>query len=182
MIRIHIYYLNGIELIPLLIGFACLLIVIFLVLLFGGIYQRKKVFSILHKISEEQGYSILAGKKTYFDYIITAEEKKIYLKVIYVPLNAAITINSKDTWNLTYGGARGRPGKGYAKQRYLHELIPFLRSSVEGIKLVIIYPTIDKVQQYLNESEIIILNNKQSAHGVRFLTFLDLENSFKELL
>jgi len=160
-------------------------IILFLFTLINSIfsvYRKKKVIATLTRFCDKKSYRMVIAKRTIYDYIIETNEKKFYIKAIYVPLNAAITVNSKDTWNLTYGGVRGRPGRGYSRQRYLDELKDFLRKDLNGVKLVLIYPTIDKIQKYLNESEIAILSYKESAYGIRFITYLDWESHFSDLI
>lgn len=132
--------------------------------------QKRRIFTALATYCRKKGYTFKACSKQSYDYHIQADGKQIFIKTVFVPIPAAITINSKDTWNLTYGG-RGRPGKSYPRQRYLTELRPFLTKELPGVKLVIIYPSIDKVQRYLNESEIAILNGDEHAYGIKFIIF-----------
>ncbi len=145
-------------------------------------YRKKKILANLSDFCDKKGYRLTVVKRKTYDYIIEVGEKKFFIKTAFVPLNAAITINSKDTWNLAYGGSKNRPGRGYSRQRYLDELIGFLRGDFPGVKVVLIYPTIDKVQRYLNESEIVILTYKDAAHGIRFITYQDWDRHFGDLI
>ena len=165
-----------------LIVIGVFLFLYFLVNGIFSIYRKKKVVATLTRFCDNKGYRLIIGKRATYDYIIKTNEKNFYIKTVYVPLNAAITINSKDTWNLTYGGAHNRPGRGYSRQRYLDELKDFLRKDFNGVKLVLIYPHIDKVQKYLNESEIAILSYIEVAYGIRFMTYRDWESHFSDLI
>jgi hypothetical protein len=143
--------------------------------------RKKKITAFLSGFCAKNGYELSVARGKAYDYAIATGTRTLFIKTTCVPPHAAITINSKDTWSLTYGGPRGKQ-RGYARQRYLTELVAFLRGDFPGVRVVLIYPTVDKVQRYLNESEIAILNHKQAAHGIRFITFVDWESHFPDLL
>jgi len=168
----------------LLFWFIIILAIIFVFAIFNFFvfkYRKNKIIKVLRNFCDNKGYRMTIGKRTDYDFVLE-NGKKLYIKILFVPRYAAITVNSKDTWSLTYGGFSKLPGRGYPHQRYLDELKSFLRKDLSGIKIVLIYPTIDKVQKYLNESEIAILNYKESAHGIRFITFNNWESNFDDLI
>jgi hypothetical protein len=104
------------------------------------------------------------------------------IKVVEVPKVSSITVNSKYTWNLQYGGS-GAPGKSFLYQRYLNELIPFLKmESEEGVlKVVLVYKSTMKIQRYLNESDIAILKYSDLVYDYKIITFTDFNSHFTDL-
>jgi hypothetical protein len=169
------------------------IIFIFLLYIINLIIHRrikKKIISLLNNLSLQYQYSLKTFNKEKYDFVINSKiisnnPNKLYIKVCYVPKNSSITINSKNTWKLSYGGSGSRPGRHYNNERYLTELVPFLEwdsKEVSSQKVILVYPTLNKVQKYLNESEIAIISSKDISYGYKVITFLDLESHFKDLL
>lgn len=178
-----IYLKVSLDYLIISIAIAIVLILINTVIL--PFQRKKKVYELLSKIKQEKGYDLIDFKNKNYDFILENKNKKIYIKVAYVPSNSAITINSRNTWSLMYGANPSKPGKRYPNQRYLKELIPFLKFSPQGenfLKLIIVYKTTDKIQRYLNESEIKILNYKELVYDYQVVTFVELETHFNDLL
>lgn len=169
----------------LIISIAIAIVLILINMVFLPLQRKRKVYELLTKIKQEKGYNLIDFKNKSYDFILENENKKIYIKVVYVPSNSAITINSRNTWSLMYGANPSKPGKRYPNQRYLNELIPFLNFKPQdenNLKLIIVYKTTDKVQRYLNESEIKILNNNELVYDYQVITYVELESHFDDLL
>ncbi|MCK9470381.1 MAG: hypothetical protein WC006_04860 [Bacilli bacterium] len=148
--------------------------------------QKKEVKNVLETVAEKNGYKIKNETNKKYDFVLegTSETKysKILIKIAIVPRISTITINSKNTWNLHYGGS-GKPGKGYPYNRYLNELIPHLNMEVnqEELKLVLIYKGTMKIQKYINESELEIVNYKNKVYDYKVISYEDLNSHFQDL-
>lgn len=149
-------------------------------------YRRKELLEKFTKLASYNGYELKDSENKKYDFEMLASNntkyKKILIKVIEVPKVSSITINSKNTWNLQYGGS-GEIGKGFLYQRYLDELIPFLNLEVEKdeLKLIVVYKNTIKIQRYLNESEIEIIKYQDKIYDYKVITFSDIEAHFSDL-
>jgi len=150
------------------------------------ILRKKKVIELINIVSEKNNFHFNISEKQKYDFLLENEKTILLIKTAYVPLNSVITINNKSTWSLTYGSSKSRPGRSYPNQRYMSELIPFLNFTMESdkkcIKVVLIYPGTDKVQKYINESEITILRYKDTAYDYKIITYNDFEGHFEDLI
>lgn len=148
--------------------------------------QKKEIKTLLSEVASKNNYELLEAEKERYDYVFkaTSDQKyqKILIKVVEVPKVSSITVNSKYTWNLQYGGS-GAPGKSFLYQRYLNELIPFLKmESEEGVlKVVLVYKSTMKIQRYLNESDIAILKYSDLVYDYKIITFTDFNSHFTDL-
>lgn len=147
--------------------------------------QKKEIKKVLDDLANKNKYNIITTGKTSHDFILESNDskyKKIYIKVSAVPRVSTITINSKSTWNLHYGGSN-QPGKGFPYNRFMDELKPFLNMKVEDdeLKLILVYKETLKVQKYLNESEIEIVNIKDKVYDYKIINFEDLAGHFEDL-
>ena len=154
------------------------LILILILYLFWLKYRKKQVAKLLNNLSEKYNFTLKTGEKV--DFILEKKDLTILVKLIFVPGNSTITVNSKDTWCLRYGGSNKYQ---YPKMRYLDHLKPFLNYQNDfERKVVIVYPGTNKIQRYLNESEIAILEYKDLVYDYKIITFEDLEKHFQDLL
>src|SRR5690606_35210043 len=82
--------------------------------------QKKEIITLLNEVASKNNYELLEAEKERYDYVFkaTSDQKyqKILIKVVEVPKVSSITVNSKYTWNLQYGGS-GAPGKSFLYQR-----------------------------------------------------------------
>lgn len=147
--------------------------------------QRKEISNLLDEVATKNDYKFSKANGKY-DYVLEANKenkyKKILIRVINVPKVSTITVNSKNTWNLHYGGS-GAPGKGFMYQRYLNELRPFLNMNVESdeLKLILVYKNTMKIQRYLNESELEIIKSSDKVYDYKIIAFADFNNHFNDL-
>lgn len=170
------------NLIGIYLGAFTVIIMLFLVLTI--VFERKrnqKVKELLEKVAEEQGYTLEDANDKTYDYELINEESKILIKLVFVPTNSSITINSKNTWCLRYGGSAHH--RGYSNMKYLDKLIPFLEKEIVGSqrKVLLVYPDTNKIQRYLNESEIAILKPGDKVYDYQVFTFPDFTNRFQDL-
>lgn len=148
--------------------------------------DKKKIKEELDKIASYNNYQLVNVQKRNYDFYLqsngNAKYAKIFVRVLFVPRISTITINSKDTWELHYGGSN-KPGSSYPNKRYLNELTSFLRmnASDNELKLILVYKGTLKVQKYLNESEIAIVKNKEKVYDYKIVNFEELFEHFQDL-
>lgn len=150
--------------------------------------RKKEIKLLLEEIVGSYNYKVSSRseKGSKYDFVLDStgdsKYKQILIKTIEVPKVNTITINSKNTWNLHYGGT-AEPGRGFPYNRFLDELKPFLNIKVEDdvLKLVIVYKSTLKIQRYLNESELQILKYSDKVYDYKIITFGDLKAHFEDL-
>ena len=136
--------------------------------------KEKAIRETLEYIASLKGAKLLnAGDKRY-DYIIETEKEKIFIKLAIIPSNSSVTVNSKNTWCLRFGGGT-RSGRNYPNQEYMNDLKPFLNANFKCEKVVrrvvILYPTTEHILKYVNESDIIELKETDLAYGVQIVRY-----------
>lgn len=179
MNSMELIYLN---LIGIYLGVFTGIILLFAVLtIYFERKRNQKVKEFLEKVGKEQGYTIREASDKTYDYELINEDSKLLIKLVFVPANSSITINSKNTWCLRYGGTAHHGG--YSNMKYLNKLIPFLEKEVTGKdkKILLVYPDTNKIQRYLNESEIAILKPGEKVYDYRVITYSDFASRFQDL-
>lgn len=161
------YFLIGLGIVA--IGFIALMIV-------KAKKRKKEIINKLSKLSSDNGYEFIVNKDKTF---LIKGEKTLLIDYVEIPPNSSVTINSKSTWCLRWGGKRY--GRGYPNQRYLNELNDFLKLKVDYIKVIILYKTTEKILMYLNESEIATVDEGKKVYDYKVVTFDNLENVFPKL-
>ena len=112
------------------------------------------VFSEIELFVKEKGYTFERVKNKPYDVIIKKDQKVYYINLCNIPSNSSVTINSKNTWCLRYGGKR--VGRSYPNKRYMNELIPFLNlkdnntNNNSYVKIILLYPSTEKVLKYIS--------------------------------
>lgn len=162
--------------------FIILLVVLFVLIVLyviQNIKNNKVIYNKLNEICTDYGYTLEKGKDV--DYIFKKNSFCIKIVIAKIPKNSSVTVNSKLTWCLRWGGKRN--GRSYPNQRYMNELIPFLKMKSEDnvLKLIVLYPQTEKVQKYLNESEIALVNLNELVYDYKIVSFLELDEFFLNL-
>lgn len=162
-------------------------VIIIAIVFLNGYLEKLKLKSISTKleiICNSNNFSLSDSVDKRYDKKLETENTVFYIKYIIIPKNSSITINSKDTWCLRYGGGN-RKGRNYPNKEYMNYLKPFLNAKFENEKtvqkLVIIYPSTEVVLKYLNESDIAVVKFNTSAYDVKLINYTDLDNKFIEL-
>lgn len=134
---------------------------------------------LLERVAQNKHFNLEFTSGIY-DYRLVNNDLVILIKVLYVPRNSAITVNSRDTWCLRYGGTNKYH---YSRQCYLKSMIPFLQHKAlsNERKVVLVYPDTNKIQRYLNESEIAIVNYGELVYDYKIITFSNFEKHFEDL-
>lgn len=145
--------------------------------------RYKKVFTLLQNV-EGKGFVLEAVKNKNYDFIIENKDLIIYLKAAYIPSNSSVTINSKSTWRLQWGGYKA--GRAYPHDRYLNELTPFLNETIKKdkkfLKVIMLYPGTEKVLMYLNESELDVVDINKTPYGYKVTTYNTFMDDFAKII
>ena len=145
--------------------------------------KENLAFDEILELCEKRGFKYQKSKDRRYDVIIEDGQFIMYMAFCRVPINSTITINSRNTWSLRFGGKR--KGKGYSSQRYLNELKPFLSFNPESnktiYKVVIVYPDTEAILKYMNESEIMEIKPENISFGYKAITYKELFEKFDDL-
>lgn len=124
-------------------------------------------------------------KNKKYDFIMETKDKKYLIKVIDIPSNSLITINSKETWRLSWGGPKRDLGRAYPNHKYLDELKPFLmmplNSETPITKIILLVDETEKIVKYLNESELEVVTFKDSPYGYKIMELKKIDEQMQEL-
>lgn len=124
-------------------------------------------------------------KKEYYDFTIENDEVKLFIKMVDIPKNSMITINSKTTWCLSYGGSSSDPGRAYPNKRYLDELTQFLKHEYMSEKIthkvILINSGTEKIVRYLNESELAVVNFTEKVYDYKIIELNKLNEHINKL-
>ena len=175
------------EFIYYIIIIFAILLLYFLVTFIVNKTKENLAYDEIEEFCEKNGYFYERCKDRRYDMIIKGDDFVMYLAMCKVPASSSITINSRNTWCLRFGGKR--KGKGYSSQRYLTELTPFLNFNPDKdatgkaiYKVVVFYPTTEVVLKYMNESEIMEIKPKNISFGYKAITYKTLFTDFDDLL
>lgn len=140
---------------------------------------NKKMMSLLMSLNE--GYTFRRIKNELYHYQLQKGEITYLINVCLIPANSTVTINSRDTWSLTWGGNPQNKGRAYRHQRYLNELIPFLRKDYDEhyLKVIVLYPHTENILRYLNESDLEIVKPSSTPYGYKVTSFSKLIEDLK---
>lgn len=124
-------------------------------------------------------------KKKKYNFVMETNTKKYLIKVIDIPSNSMITINSKETWKLSWGGSKNDLGRAYPNDKYLDELKPFLtmplKDETNTMKIVLLIPGTEKIVRYLNESELEVVTFTNTPYGYKIMELSKIESQMEEL-
>ena len=161
--------------------------IILVIILFAllEVVKRKKIYQRFLDCQYRAGkkrYEIIEAKKKEYDFVLKADDVHLYIKYISVPSNSQICINAKETWQLNYGGNKSNAGRVYPNKMNLDELVHFLKNDIIGddkaLKVVLVYPSVEGIVRYLNESELDTIDIKKSPYGYKIMQY----QTFKEEL
>ncbi len=174
------------ELQDYLIFIAVALIICFLLTYIINKLKEKVLYDELESFCEQKNLKFSKTKDNRFDCIIENEKIIMYCAICKIPANSSVTINSKNTWCLRFGGKR--QGRNYPNKRYLNELKPFLSfnpkkdGTKEIYRVVIFHPGTEIILRYMNESEIMEIKPDNISYGFKAITYSNFFKQFDELL
>lgn len=102
-------------------------------------------------------------------YEIKTENKNYFIQLVIVPLNSRIQINNNITWELKTGGKEGI-GDAPSKVTRLTEIEKFMLTSFDGKKIVVFLPNVKKIVKYINECEIVLVNELTDVYGAKVVS------------
>lgn len=124
-------------------------------------------------------------KNKYYDFTIENDDVKLFIRVLDVPSNSMITINSKDTWVLQWGGSSKDFGRAYPNKKYIDEIKDFLKKEYESekksYKIILVNKCTEKIVIYLNESELAVVTFKDTVHGYKIMELTKIEEQMNQL-
>lgn len=130
-------------------------------------------------------YSAKEYKKEIYDFVIERENIKLYIKLVDIPSNSMITINSKDTWKLSYGGSKDNLGRSYPNEKYLDELKSFLKLKINDehnyLKVILLNKETEKIVRYLNESELEVVTVNDAPYGYKVMSLSKFDEELQLL-
>ncbi|MBO4666840.1 MAG: hypothetical protein J5666_01750 [Bacilli bacterium] len=175
------------EFIYYIIIIFAIILLYFLVTFIINKLKENLAYDEIEEFCENKGYSFQKVKDNRYDAIINGDDFKMYVILCRVPEASSVTINSRNTWCLRFGGKR--KGKGYSQKRYLNEISPFLNFNEEKnligktiYKVVIFYPNCEAILKYMNESEIMEIKPNNISFGYKAITYKDFFSKFDDLL
>lgn len=141
------------------------------------------LFSEFEKLLSEKNISYNKVKNDNYNYIMNINDRNYYVRFMKVPTNSQVTINSKTTWCLQFGGSR--KGRSYPNKKYMNELSSFLRMKLPldtDLKIIVLYPSTERILRYLNESEISEVFPIDTPNGYKVISYDKLALKFNDLL
>jgi len=117
-----------------------------------------------------------------FDFSFSLNETSYVFKIITVPASSEIVVQNKTSWQLNYGGGK-RPGKTFPFKKPLPDINPFVlfeprTKNVKYKKILIVYPNAHNLLKWVNESEMVIMDAKTHAYGIKVIRYPDLLEHF----
>lgn len=150
------------------------------------------VMFVIPKVRYDKAKKILSKypnfkeyKNKEYEFSIENEEVKLFIKIVDVPSNSMITINSKDTWCLYWGGSSKDLGRAYPNTKYLDELKLFLKkdfiSEKKTYKIILLNQSTEKIVRYLNESELAVVTFNDTVYGYKIMELVKIEEQMQVL-
>lgn len=120
-----------------------------------------------HNIS----FTMEKAKHSAYSFVLSIEDTKYLIKMIHLPTDADLQINSKTTWEVKYGAGKN-PGRAHPHSSYLGSNIDVfmnLHTNENEKKIVVVVPKPRKIVMYINESEIVFVTPSTNVHGTKII-------------
>ena len=147
--------------------------------------RSKDISTLLNEISSLYNLTLTKVKHKDYHYILENDKAIFYIRILDVNIPSCITVNNKTTWSLTWGGPKNNPGRRYPNQRYVNELIEFLKDEYKSekrvVKIVLVYKRAEQILKYINESELKEITVKDYAYGIKVINYTSFKESFEEI-
>ena len=154
-----------------ILAFIIVIWLIFKLLL--PIIYFKKITKLLKKHLEKRclPYELKRIKSAKYDIDLKTASFHYYLKILIIKRHAELQINNKTTWELRYG-IKKTPNSAFTKRQILKKVVPFQSTTFPNDiqKIVIVYPNPKRIVKYINESEMIIVDEKTDIYGSKIIT------------
>lgn len=175
------------ELHDFLIVFVVGLVICIILTIIINKLKEKVLYEEIQSFCEQKKFIYTKAHDNRYDFTIENEQFIMYCAICKIPENSSVTINSKNTWCLRFGGGK-RQGRNYPNKRFLNELKPFLnfnptkKGEREVYRLVIFHPSTEVILRYMNESEIMEIKPDNVSYGFKAISYSNLFKQFDELL
>ena len=148
-----------------------IIIIIILYFLLQIIYKKSLVNNYLKKLKQHFNHEVTISEVKEFKkvYELKTKNTNYFIQLVIVPLNSRIQINNYITWELKTGGKDGI-GDAPNKVTRLTEIEKFMSSSFNGKKIVVFLPSVKKIVKYINECEIVLVNEKTDVYGAKVIS------------
>ncbi len=142
------------------------IVLLFIIFKIVGIYNKKKAYKLIYQYLNNKYKNVLLGNKIY-DYYI--EDIDSCIKVLFLNENDELVINSKYIWQINHDMKIGNTPSSSQNVLGIKNFM-----NINKNKIVIIYSTCYSIKKYINECEMIFVNENTDCYGVKFLKFKDL--------
>lgn len=138
--------------------------------------QKKDVLEELKTIMDDKDidYSIERIKRGWCDIKLETNDKIYYLKVFVVPGRQELVLNSKYIWQVNGGST------GFLFLKKVKPFVdgPILETDKETVKIAVLYSYCSNIMYYINESDMDFITPKMTVHGIKAISFDQLEEKF----
>lgn len=143
-------------------------------------FKKKKVIKYVKQFFENSNlkYQLETVNNAFYDLSLQINDNHYLIKILVVPEYSEIQINSKSTWELKYG-AGNSIGKAQPHSRFINEIRTFQNTDVDQMKILLVYPKPKKIVKYINESEVIFVNQNTDVYQTHIISLEQL-NYLKE--
>ncbi|MGD9605795.1 MAG: hypothetical protein AB7V00_06605 [Bacilli bacterium] len=171
-------FFSDFWLIIVIFGTAAILYLVWEIII--PIVQYQKMYKHLQICTFDNDYKLSKRFLNKADFVLENNEEIVFVKMVMIPSNSSLTINNHFTFHLNYGGSSKKPGRRYPYSRYLTEVESFLKwqpsQEKQFRKVVVLDPSTEKIQKYLNESEIALVQEGEKVYDYQVVS----KYNFKE--
>ncbi len=134
-------------------------------------YRIQKVKDELEDIliNKNINYKINLIKKQSYQILIELPHQSYFVKVLKIPTSKELVITSKETWIISHQGEVNIKNIIKTMKDFMN-----IKVSEKTKKIVIVYPEIYKILQYINENEMIIVESYADVYSCKVIGFKDL--------
>lgn len=144
---------------------------------------NKKIISNISLLKDKHEFSFWTSDNINYDYVIKTGDNNLLIKVLTIPSNSAITVNSRNTWAIAWGGRSKNKGRLKRNKKILENMTSFLNMKVKekDIKIIYLYKITEKIQKHLNESDIEIFEFGDWCYDYKVTSHNTLIEDFNKL-
>lgn len=165
---------------------ACILLVFITIYFINKSKQEKEIDNTIMNNSSCKAVKV-KGKA--YDYVLIKDNVEIYVKIAFINKYSQVCINSKETWKLSWNTLKTEKGRGYSNNRYLDELVSFLKNDIivkdsnkKVLKYILLYKTCEGIVRYLNESELDVVGIEDTPYGYKVGKFDNFNKDLEYIL
>lgn len=172
-------------LLPFIVSFISVILVIVLIFVYLEIHASKKkqkvfnnVLEIFNNLVEEKklvNYYLRKSDDPAYDIYFETKNNIYFIKIVYNFSNAEICINNAVKWE-----TRTSPMDN--KTKFIEGIDSLMIKKFDSIKkkvnkLYIVYPNAHSILKYINECEMIFVDEKTDCYGANVITYQKLKDN-----